>query len=141
MFQQSGYQDLEEALRAIYPERPWHSGRFLESGRVGRGCWKDTKNIIKAVERAEVRTRHQAGNSRTNWTAAHLALAGGLVHGVDGGLEGSIRDSKNHKSAVSGRLKQNVLPISSGSESSCCKANTANSGDSKMPLLPFPGII
>ena len=54
VFQNGGHNNLEEALRVIYPEYPWQTERFLAHGRAGRGFWRDKKNRLKAIDMAEV---------------------------------------------------------------------------------------
>lgn len=49
------YGSLEGALKAVYPEYPWHKARFVAESktRVPRGHWKAKSNLVNALARAE----------------------------------------------------------------------------------------
>ena len=38
------YHSLEEVLRAVYPEHPWHSTKFIEPARTHQGFWNNVLN-------------------------------------------------------------------------------------------------
>ena len=49
------YHSLEKMLRAIYPDYPWDSSRFLGADRIPRGHWKDKNNLANALAQAELK--------------------------------------------------------------------------------------
>ena len=45
------FPNIEAALRAIYPEHPWESIKFLEmAGQVWKGYWRDVRNQKEFLE-------------------------------------------------------------------------------------------
>jgi hypothetical protein len=48
------HKSMEEVLRAVYPEFPWESSKFLYGGpdKTPLGHWNDKQNIVNALEQA-----------------------------------------------------------------------------------------
>lgn len=88
------YPSLEHALRDLYPEYPWDSSKFVGSGKIPSGYWKDQTNVVKALEQIEKQMGiKEVRNAPFNETIDvvlmdSIALAKGLVfchaHGTEG---------------------------------------------------------
>jgi len=47
------YSSLCNTLKTVYPEHTWKSNLFVAAGKIPRRHWRDTNNILIALESAE----------------------------------------------------------------------------------------
>jgi len=49
------HRSLEDALRSLYPNYPWHPSSFRNSAKAPPGFWRDQTNLLVALKKAEAK--------------------------------------------------------------------------------------
>jgi len=136
------YRSLPHALRTVYPNFHWESARFAETRRATSGYWKDEKNIMTALSRAEARLgirKVTPLNLRQDLVFTLVHSARGLVFSHSIWSSGSWIEPSDEQDKVGTTLASKVSRLSMGevifSPRQVCTATTIGSSR----WVPLPG--